>query len=380
MFISSQRLGLLALAGLAVLTLNQPAQAQVGVAPGLAQANPYGAGAGFNPYAGGAGFFNGRGGYSSGASMSSSPYGGLGSNGYNPYVQPYSYYGDAGGYLIGASAVISASGQLQLQTQQAKILREQYRREKVDTRRKIIEEWLWERNNLPTLQDEMERIQRISLRRMQNDPPVPEILSGQALNELLLDIQRHAAVAGPDITLSEDMLRKVNVSPTGGAVNVGALKNEGRLQWPLSLRNANYRRERDLINQLAGEAYAQAGKGQVDAGVLTQMNESIDRMLADLAANIKEMPPAQYIESKRYLTGLRDATKTLGRNDIANFFNNKYSARGKTVIELVRNMTKDGLRFSPSASGDEAAYMALHRMLAAYDVAINGAVAEREPR
>jgi hypothetical protein len=310
--------------------------------------------------------------------MTSSPYGG-GFSGYNPYIQPYSYYGDAGGYLIGASAVITASGNLQLQTYQAKLLREQYHIARMETRRRLLEEWLWERNNLPTLQDEFERIQRISLRRMQNDPPVTEILSGQALNELLTDIQKHPA-GGPEITLNEEMLKKINVSPTGRAATIGVLKNDGRLQWPTPLRGANHRKERDLINQLAGEAVAEAGKGQVDAAVLNQMNEAIDRLLADLAGNIKEMPPAQYIESKRYLTDLKDATKTLGRNDVANFFNNKYSARGRTVTELVRNMTNDGLKFSAAVPGEEAAYVALHRMLAAFSVAAGNAVAEREPK
>jgi hypothetical protein len=387
MFTSCTRVGLMTLA---VLCLPLAARAQFQMAPGLAGTNPFNAGA--NGAGAGNAFFNraapaaaasGFNPYTASASMTSTnvPYSNVGSfYGSNPYIQPWTYYGEAGGFLIGASSVIDSSGKLMLSTSQARLMNEQLRREKITTRRMIIEEWLWERNNLPTLQDELERIQRISLRRMQNDPPITEITSGQALNELLTDIQRHASSAGPEIPLSDEMLRKINVSPVGKGVNLGPLKNEGKLNWPLALKNNNYRRERVLLDQLSGEAYNEATKGQVDAAVINQMNDNIDKMLADLAGNIKEMGPSKYIEAKRYLTDLKDATKGLERNDVANFFNNKYAAKGKTIAELAKNMTTEGLKFAPAVGGDESAYVALHRLLAAYDVSINGAVADQRPQ
>jgi hypothetical protein len=394
MFTSSKRVALLAVATALCVPLS--ARAQIQMAPGLAGANPYNAGVAGNPYAGGGGgnnaFFNRSGGvgiggggsnpYTTSGTMSSVqiPFSGAGSfYGSNPYVQPWTYYGEAGGFLIGASSVIDSSGKLMLSTQQARLMNEQVKREKLNTRRALIEEWLWERNNLPTLQDEIERIQRLSLRRMQNDPPITEITVGQALNELLTDIQKKASIQGPEITLNEEMLRKINVSPVGKGVNLGPLKNEGALSWPLALKNPNFRRDREALNDLAKVAYNQGSKGQVDAAVINQMNDSVDRLLGDLTNNIKEMGPSKYIEAKRFLNDLKDATRGLERNDVANFFNNKYAAKGNTVAELAKNMTRDGLRFAPAMPGDESAYVALHRLLAAYDVAINGAVADTRP-
>jgi hypothetical protein len=39
------------------------------------------------------------------------------------------------------------------------------------------------------------------------------------------------------------------------------------------------------------------------------------------------------------------------------------------VGELVNHMTRQGLRFAPATAGDEAAYLAVQRALAEYDVA-----------
>ncbi len=105
-------------------------------------------------------------------------------------------------------------------------------------------------------------------------------------------------------------------------------------------------------------------------------------MLGDLAGNIRDLGPSKYIEAKRYLNDLKDASRGLERDDVASFFNNKYSAKGRNVTDLVRNMTRDGLKFAPYVSGSESAYVALHRMLAAYDTSVNGGSAvvdQRQP-
>ena len=54
--------------------------------------------------------------------------------------------------------------------------------------------------------------------------------------------------------------------------------------------------------------------------------------------------------------------------DARHYFTGKYAPRGKTVAELVQHMTEQGLQFAPSVMGDEDAYLALHRALAACDM------------
>ena len=59
-----------------------------------------------------------------------------------------------------------------------------------------------------------------------------------------------------------------------------------------------------------------------------------------------------------------------------NYFNQKWVAKGKTVAELIQNMTAAGLRFAPATPGDEGAYRALHFALVAYDDGITQVAAK----
>ena len=68
------------------------------------------------------------------------------------------------------------------------------------------------------------------------------------------------------------------------------------------------------------------------------------------------MSPAQYIEAKRYLNQLSAAIKALSDPKVANYFNNRWNAKGKNVAELVSHMKREGLAFVPATPGDEAAY------------------------
>jgi hypothetical protein len=52
---------------------------------------------------------------------------------------------------------------------------------------------------------------------------------------------------------------------------------------------------------------------------------------------------------------------------VSHYFDNSWSSRGKTVTELVKFMSDNGLVFAPAAPGDEHAYRALYIALAAFD-------------
>ncbi len=57
--------------------------------------------------------------------------------------------------------------------------------------------------------------------------------------------------------------------------------------------------------------------------------------------------------------------------------NGKYAPKVQTVGEFVYFMTQNGLHFAPATPGDQSAYTALHRALAAYDFAVQSPVAEK---
>jgi hypothetical protein len=390
----SKRLAVAAVAGVALWALSgHPAYGQAaapvvtpfgnaamgGIPPGfnanfgmgMAATTPFNpAMAGLNPALGG------------GSITSVTPYGGSGygasgypGSGYYPPYYPNPYYVEInplGDTLKGAAMAINAQGQFNISNQQAKLLNEQYKQMRIDTRRKIYEEWLWERANTPTLQDMREEMQKLELRRALKDPPIQEVLSATALNNIFNDLKAKqlAGARGTAIPVDEGVLKQVNLTGNPGTGNIGVLKglkDGGTLHWPLVLTGEAYKRERDKVDRLAGDAVKLAEfKGEVDPGSLRDMQNNIRGLQAAVSANLNDMTPTQSIEARRFLNQLDDAVKALQQPNVADYFTQKMAAQGKTVPELIDYMAKRGLSFAPSSGGDEAAYMAMHNYLAGY--------------
>jgi hypothetical protein len=316
--------------------------------------------AGYSPRSYGLG---GRAGYRGGnfyARPISQPY--YNTNGYAPPQDSY------GGYLEGAASAIKAQGEFKIQEQQVKITKEQANQAKLETRRKSFDQYLYERNKRPTIEDDREKARLERVRRARNKPPLNEIWSGYALNTLLDAIQKmHTQrIAGPTVPLEPESLQRINVSTGVNEANLGVLKDAGRLRWPLTLRTSPYKTERQRLDKLASQAYSQASRGSVEADTIMDMSQSVDKLYAKLKRNISKVSANDYIKSKRYLNELEKSVKMLDDPNVGNFATRKWSAQGDNVGALVMNMTQQGLRFASATQGDEAAYTALHSAMVAY--------------
>ncbi|MBY0524460.1 MAG: hypothetical protein K2R98_13725 [Gemmataceae bacterium] len=290
-----------------------------------------------------------------------------------PSFNPSYSMGDPySGYLTGSADLTRAQGQYLVNSQQAYLLKEQVRAAQIENRRKAFDEWLYERANTPTLNDERERTRRAEVRRDLNDPPATEIWSGKTLNELLAELQDQAGRApqGPNVPLDAETLKQINVYPAKGIANAGLLKERVPLAWPVALRLLLPAREakplRDRVDALLAEAKAQALKGPVKAETVAELNESVAKLSKLLRQRAGDMMFSQYTESKRFLAELEGAAKVLEQADAADYLNRKFAARGRNVRELIQHMTENGLRFGPARSGDEPAYNALYQVLATY--------------
>jgi hypothetical protein len=285
-------------------------------------------------------------------------------NPYMPYWDPYS------GILRGTADVINASGQYQQQVQSARILNEQVFSAQIDNRRRLIELIRWERATTPTPEDMRVREMEAYLSRSRRNPPMVEILNGDSLNALYNNMakQQGAGLKGPRVDLDEDTLKRINVAPPLSNGNIGLLKDGGTLQWPLVLQRPEFADAQKALNNLLPEAVQQVKfNNPVRGGVLNDIRTQIQSMNDSLVKNINDLTPGQYIEAKRYLNQLNDAYKALQDPNAPNYFNQKWSARGKTVAELIKNMTDAGLKFAPASPGDETAYRALYFALISYD-------------
>ena len=252
-----------------------------------------------------------------------------------------------------------------------KLLYEQLKREKLTTRQLWDEYERQVRENTPSLEEQRHLANQAALHRSL-DPPAQEIYSAQALNVLLEDLKPFQAITGRglQVPLAEEMLTHINViSIQDRSGNIGVLKNGGRLSWPLVLQTAEYQEPREGLTALAPRAVEQAVHGGVQPETLRGMEDALGKLNGRLGDNIKKLPPPRYIESKRYLGELKGALRLLEKPQAGNYFSGKFSARGKTVGELIQHMSRQGLRFAPAVAGDEAAYENLHHYLVVYDVA-----------
>lgn len=295
---------------------------------------------------------------------------------YNPWGWGNSGWGGGdpyGGYLSGAANVINAQGQYLKDTQQAYLTKEQVRGAMIDNRRKMYDEWIYERSNTPTLNETRYRDQQEELRRSLSNPPETEIWSGYALNNMLANAQQmHArGINGPNVPLDSRTLRDINVT-VKDLGNVGLLKDAGKLKWPVALRTLTPRSEsqqlRETVDNLMVEGKKQAMSGEVDGDLLQQLDKSINTLRGLLKDAVANTSFSDYTASKRYLTDLDQAVKVLKQPDVEKYVGGHYAAKGDSVGELVSYMTQTGLKFSPSTSGEEASYSSLYQSLLRYSL------------
>lgn len=201
------------------------------------------------------------------------------------------------------------------------------------------------------------------------ESPLAEVYSAKALNTLLTEIQelQSRGVDGPKIELSEKMMRQINLSRGEGG-GPGLLKHQGRLNWPIALKEDNFKTERQQVDSLFAKALEQAKKGKLEAAVAEELAQARETMQDQLSKQISDLTVAQYVDAKRFLNDLKSVEKLLGEPGVAELFAlaDQFASHGKTVTELVKSMTEKKLRFAPATVGDEAAYVALHKALVAY--------------
>jgi len=318
--------------------------------------------------------------------------GGLGGVPISPFLGGYPYGGGYGGYGIGSNLYGSGSGGpysgylsggtaaagSNTLTSYPRSPDEDGRLARIDARRRAFDEYLYERLNAPTHEDLREFTQHESLRRSLNEPPRTEVWSGGSLNTLLADIQKLQGVDKdnvPEIPLDEDLVKRMNVTASGGnGGSMAFLKDGGRLNWPLGVRilgpGEETRELRSQINTLLPDAVAQAANGKVDPGLLQELSRDVNRLQRLLVARANDMPEDTYIDARRFLNNLDDSVRLLRRPDAGDYINGRYAAKGSTIQKLVKYMTEHGLEFGPGVPGEEAAYKMVQQALVRYDSAL----------
>lgn len=189
--------------------------------------------------------------------------------------------------------------------------------------------------------------------------------SASDLNRLLDDLKASPSRSGPDVALSEEVVRHIHLSPSTSTGNAELLQIG---PWPELLQRSAFQDERGQIEAFIPELARQARAGSVQAADLENLAETVNDMRLRLAGLIRDVPAPPYIRAKRFLVNLQDVVKVLGQPDAVSHFNPMIETpRAKSVRELVQYMIKHDLRFAQARAGDEAAYRTFYRALASYE-------------
>lgn len=290
-------------------------------------------------------------------------------NPYTPYVDPY------GGQLRGAADVLRAHSSGVLNAEQARILREQARRERIKTNKELYEfEW-WLKANTPSFAEVQAKIDRDTLKRIQGTNNLPEIWGGRSLNILLDDLRKHVGkkMTMEQLILPEDVLQHLNV--TGEFGNLGLLRTTGRFEWPSALQEILTKVEQKEVENVALALINQAfnENGKVDGAGLRNLRTYLEKIEDKLTKKVNEVRTPDYLHAKRFLADFKDAHIALEKNQAVPYFKfHQFVRTGpKNVQEVADYMVKHGLHFARATPGDEAAYQAMHTAMVAYDLIFN---------
>jgi hypothetical protein len=282
------------------------------------------------------------------------------------------------GYLQGAASITRANAEYYQTISQAKLTRQEAIRSSIQTRRAFIEEAEWERQHMPDPEKIRQQALERELDRARSTPPLQDIWDGTALNALLryLIAQQGQGMKPTDnVPLSEDTLDHINPTVGGTRANVGLLRNNAELHWPLPLQRELFKEPREKLNSLMRDAYKSAANGnKPDSSTISDLRHSYDQLKKKLASNVDQLTPDEYIEANKYLNDVNRAIDALKSTSVSRLLDGSWKSKVHNVAELVQFMRENGLWFAAATPRDTAAYVSLYNSLAAFDRGMQRAV------
>jgi hypothetical protein len=296
-------------------------------------------------------------------------------NPYNPYGPRYSANPgpgyNAGAFLQGEADQTRAYGEVLNATEQARITREKANQAKLDTRKQAFDQMLYEKANTPTYTEALTKDKANILTRLMNFPVRSEITDGKTLNAMLplLQALSNQGTMGQPVPLSQSLINELNISGSGTG-SVGMLRGGGQVDWPIGLQGKN----QQALDKLLPDAYNAAATGKLTPKLMKQVRTEMATMRQTLRDQCQkeEIDTSTYLQAIEFYNSLESSINALERPDARKQLSGAYSPRARNVQELVDFMTDNGLKFAPSAPGNENAYQATHDAFVRYARAVQG--------
>jgi hypothetical protein len=233
--------------------------------------------------------------------------------------------------------------------------------------RSAFDRWTFDRARQATSSGPQKQME---MQRLLTNPSPGDVTCGLALNAIVDSLEPLVERMKdlPPTAIDHSLLKKMNF--THGAGSVGLLRHQGKIQWPALLLNLapvdEAAKIRTKIESQLQEAYRQVSEqGKADPEDLKNLLHSIDK-LGDIASGqAQSLTFSQNVEVKRYLKSLEDCVAFLKQSDAGDWLPGKHKVKPDSLQDFVRILIQQKVRFAPAIVGDDAAYAAMHRSLAA---------------
>jgi hypothetical protein len=200
-----------------------------------------------------------------------------------------------------------------------------------------------------------------------------EVASGEALNHVLVAIvaAENKGAKGPSAFLPPRLLDDLRFAgpPTADALNL--LRQADNLPLPAAFFDPRLKEASDLLERdfAAAAEPLRAGKS-ADRAKIARLEQTLSKVQEQAAPVIRTLPFEDAIAARRFLNKLEATVKAMKTNAVNGLVNANWATEGTSVADLVKHLTKHKLLFGPAPAGGEPAYLALHKGLATYLIAL----------
>jgi hypothetical protein len=281
-------------------------------------------------------------------------------------VGPGGYWGY---YYNGNSvaAITDSQARYMISEQQASLLHEEVRRQKLDYRRREIEFNVWRRGYLLQKDEEFRKqVEGVALRTAADNPGTTDIFSGKALNMLVDDLRKLGTTDFPSPIEAEWLAHVRLGSKADRGLGIFA---KDRIHWPPLLWIEFQDTCKHIQVQVDDIKLALTSARDIDPSSTEALRADVKRLRDKLDAGSRTAAAgdslwcdANCLTARAFLKGLYQAAYDIGNNaEMASYLRRP---NAKTVGELILYMNQQGLIFTEATPGDQRFYSAMHGALA----------------
>jgi len=201
-------------------------------------------------------------------------------------------------------------------------------------------------------------------------PPAAKLASGEALNELLDEIDRlegkGATATAPFVSPALIADARFGGTPTGELLDLSREADPG-IEPPAVFKGpALASLAADLLTAFAPVGTAVRAGKETTRMQIAQLESALGILAKATNEALKDPASIEARAARRFLDRFTAAVTALKAGKGAGLVDQKWSTEGSSVNNLVNHMKKNKLRFGPAPTGGEESYQTLYRDFATY--------------